>query len=179
MWYVAYTLPRCERLVEANMEKLGFEVYYPLILEGFPPKECPLFPRYLLFRSRKLSISPAVVFNIKGVLRLLGYDKGETPLSDDTVEKIKKQVEQIKHRGGVFAPRPGDKIVIRSGIFEGLEGVFLGYKNSKERIRLLLKLVGCRDIPVELPVETVIGKVKLPRRTRGKGRVIRNSLYSS
>ncbi|SFM80142.1 transcription termination/antitermination protein NusG [Thermodesulforhabdus norvegica] len=175
MWYVVHTLARFEKQAIAELIDKGFDVYYPKVPEGIPPKEQPLFPRYIFIRPT-VRICPAIAREVKGVIRLLGYDDGGNPLDDWTIAKIRRFVHQVKQQGGLSIPRAGDTVEIKCGVFEGLSAIFWGFKKGGQRVTVLLKLMGY-SVPVELPAEAIKSpqKIKLPRRTRGKGRIIRGA----
>jgi transcription antitermination factor NusG len=74
------------------------------------------------------------------------------------IEAISTRVTEINDAGGeVFdGLKPGDKVWIHSGVFSGYEAIFDAGIPGKERVRVLLQLLGDpRRVPVELDVSHI------------------------
>ena len=66
------------------------------------------------------------------------------------VEYLKNRVRGWNERGTSRQLKEGDRVMVLSGPFAGLEGIFQRYVPSRERCRILLEAVG-RLATVELP----------------------------
>jgi transcriptional antiterminator RfaH len=62
-------------------------------------------------------------------------------------------VDQINEAGGerLLGLQPGDAVVIQDGPFAGQEAIFDACLSGNERVRVLLKLLRGRQLPVEMP----------------------------
>lgn len=66
-----------------------------------------------------------------------------TSISEDIVNSIKERLDQsgiYKENISIVDYKEGDTVSISEGRFAGIDGVFLS-KKSKDRVRLLLKLL--------------------------------------
>ena len=108
----------------------------------------PLFPNYLF---AKLDLDPQYtkVKWTRGVSRILGNREGPVPISEKVVQTIRERVgkdslieleEQIKE---------GDLVQVSSGPLKDLVGVFQKRMSGKDRVKILLNLIGV-DVPVQI-----------------------------
>ncbi len=64
---------------------------------------------------------------------------------------------EVWEAGGLQAAglRPGERVLIRQGMFEGYEGIFDVKLPGNERVRVLLRMLNERFVPVEVDVALV------------------------
>ena len=78
-------------------------------------------------------------------------DGRPSPVPEDLIEHVRQRSEWWNEVGFFTEElKPGDSVVVSSGPFAGIEGVFDRRINSRQRCRVLLKIVG-RLTAVELP----------------------------
>ncbi len=182
-WYVAYTKPQAETMVAQLLERRGVEVFLPLVRRLYRRRGevwVPFFPCYLFVRLDWDRAGAPSVRWTPGLRRLISFDGGRpAPLSDETVEEIRRRLEALNAAGGLV-PRyaPGQPVRVVEGPLKGVEGIFQVY-TARDRVRILIELLG-RENGVELPLQAieavgrrVLRKGKGARRTRGRGRRIR------
>jgi transcriptional antiterminator RfaH len=73
---------------------------------------------------------------------------------DNLIYSLRKRIDEISEAGGeVFdGLQHGDVVRINYGPFEGYEALFDARLPGSERVRVLLKLLNERQVPVELDV---------------------------
>jgi transcription antitermination factor NusG len=158
-WFVAKTKPTKERYVETCLsEKWGVEVFYPIIRRPSnrkPPVE-PLFPTYLFCRIDTQSDAWPAIRWVPGVCYFLGADHQPVPISDEIIVDLKQRVSLWN--GGGYVPRfaSGERVVVTSGLFAGVEGIFQRYLPARQRCLVLLEIVG-KTSKVEIPAEALCG----------------------
>lgn len=167
-WFVIHTYSGYENKVKANLEKrvssMGmedkiFKVIVP-VEEQVEVKDGRrrivqrrIFPGYVLVQLILTDDSWYVVRNTPGVTGFVGAGNKPTPLDQEEVESILKQM-------GVEKPRPkidfeiGENIKVRSGPFEGFVGSIEDIDGEKGKIRVLVSMFG-RETPVELDFSQV------------------------
>jgi len=59
--------------------------------------------------------------------------------------------------------KPGDTVVIDSGPFEGYEAILDDHLSGSERVRVLLKMLSSRQVPLEIGVGSIRKKKKPSR----------------
>ena len=66
---------------------------------------------------------------------------------------IKRRVDEINRARSEFYDGwiRGDILIIQEGLFRGFEAIFDAHISGEERVRVLLRLLNRRQIPVELP----------------------------
>jgi len=143
-WYAVFTIPQNEKSAARHLSLRDIELFLPTYRAVHQWKnrqratlELPLFPCYLFVRisrqeRRRVLESP-------GVLRIIGSHSEPIPVPDSTIEFL---------RGGFCtgAAEPycdlvlGQKVRIKSGAFEGLEGTLVR-KNNNLKFVLSIDLI--------------------------------------
>lgn len=103
--------------------------------------EKPLFPNYLL-----VNLIPAQYYYkikwTKGVARFVGWGDMPATIAEDAVEIIRNSMdEQGRVRVGLDV-KPGEEVRIKSGPLKDFIGIFDGTVSRRDRVRILLQLVG-------------------------------------
>jgi transcription termination/antitermination protein NusG len=139
-WYAAYTKPRHEKNVAAQLEMREVETYLPLYraIHNWNGRKAevnlPLFPSYVFV---KLPPTQRVrVLEQPGVVRLVGVNGKATALPDDEIERLRSSLAFCKAEPYPFMV-PGEKVRIRTGPMAGLEGKILRRKGN---FRLVVSL---------------------------------------
>ena len=150
-WYAAYTKPRHEKNVAAQLGMREVQTYLPLYraIHNWNGRKAevdlPLFPSYVFV---KVSPTERVrVLEQPGVVRLVGSNGRAVPLPDDEIERLRSSLAFCKAEPYPFMV-PGEKVRIRTGPMAGLEGKILRRK-SNFRLVVSLELIQ-RSIVLEL-----------------------------
>ncbi len=155
-WYVAKVKPQKEKSLISFLSVRGVEVFFPTIIQPSRngPRMKPLFPTYSFCHlDTESSIWPVVRW-APGMSYLLNHDGKSIPVPNYVVEHLQQRVSQWNGNGLSRHFKDGDRVVVLSGPFSGLEGVFQRYPSSRERCRILLD-AGARLGTVELPERDV------------------------
>lgn len=156
-WHVLYTRHQHEKVIAQMLSNKGFQVFLPLYLTvrrwGRRQKELslPLFPGYLFIRGgleRQL-----MILTTPGIHMILMNAGLAAVVPDAEVDSIRKAVES-RHR---LEPHPflkcGDRVRVRSGPLEGVEGVLIRKKNLF-RLVLSVELLA-QSASVEVDAATI------------------------
>lgn len=147
LWYVIQTKPKKEEEATGYLSMKGIEIFSPLIetftlRKGRVDKKLkPLFPSYL-FVKFDLEKNYSLVRWARGVKKVLGFGGYPTPISEEVINTI---MDRIDEQGVVRIGRhfkKNDIIRINSGPFKDLIGIFERWIPDKERVRVLLNLIG-------------------------------------
>ena len=161
-WYVAKTKARKEQLVEIYLtEKLGVEVFLPRIRRPAGRKAGfePLFPTYLFCFVDPYSADWPAIRWARGLSYFLGVGQEElVPISDELIARLKQRVSWWNDGGYISRFASGEQVMVTSGHFAGLEGIFQRYVPARQRCQVLLQLMG-RLSKVEVPEEVLKGKL--------------------
>lgn len=145
-WLLAWTKPRQESVARANLERQGFEAYLPMFRTlkrgADEPVLEPMFPRYLFLRPRSASQSVSVVRSTRGVASLVRFGIELATVPDSALQCI-RDVERVRSEASkaeLCALRPGQKVIVCSGPFQGLEALVDAV--SSKRVVVLLEILG-------------------------------------
>jgi transcription antitermination factor NusG len=151
-WFAVYTNSRHEKSVARHFGDRQIEHFLPL----YPKKhqwakrksvtlELPLFPNYVFVR-----VPPGQrirVLTVPGVLGMVGCGQVPSPLPEVEIAALQASVKLARcepHRYLVA----GERVRVRSGAMEGMEGILIRKKNEL-RLVLTLQLIQ-RSVAVEL-----------------------------
>jgi transcriptional antiterminator RfaH len=161
-WFLIFTKPAGEQVAQSNLERQGYRVYYPRLLRPsllrghWTDRIVSLFPRYLFVQldSARQSLAPVrSTLGVSAIIRF-GHEAAVVPsgIVDALIERA--DPESGLHRLANDAQfRPGARVSVIAGAFQGLDGVF-EREAGDERAVVLLDLLG-RSTPVRVPLAYV------------------------
>ena len=148
-WYVLNVKPKQEAVAEANLKKLGVEVYMPLYYRTVKKNKekvnviSPLFSGYIFARFDLIEYYHKVIYT-RGVKSVLGNTTTIWLLDNKRVEEIKNREKNgiitLKRMSDTFVK--GDRVIVDEGNLDGWEGVFFEELPDKDRVTILLTSMG-------------------------------------
>jgi transcription antitermination factor NusG len=140
-WYAVYTYPQHEKGCVQQLRQRGLEVFLPTSAQERVWKnrqrvqlQVPLFPSYVFVQLAAGERSK--VLGAPAVLRILGNAGGPQPIPDGVVELLRAEPFRNRlHRESEIAV--GQKVRIRSGAMQGVEGVLV---RKKSRLWFVLSI---------------------------------------
>ena len=162
-WYVVHTYSGYEERVKKNLEqRIKFMDYGSEILEVVIPTEDEIevkngqrrtvtkkiLPGYVLVHMTMTDQSWGVVRNTPGVTGFVGSGSKPTPLQEDEVGQIIKQMEDTAPKVKVGFRR-GQSVRVTDGPFIDFVGLVDEINTEKGKVKVLLSLFG-QETPVEL-----------------------------
>jgi transcription antitermination factor NusG len=171
-WYALYTYPRHEKAVAEQLESKAVEAFLPT----FPTEsrwkdrrvriQTPVFPGYVFAR---ISLGQrSRVLNAPGVIRMLSFNGTPAPIDDSEIEAVKLCLE----RGAALTPYPflevGDRVRVRSGVLEGLEGLISRCKNERRLIVPITLLNQSVAIEIDVQLLEPLSGNREPKRVLGQ-----------
>ena len=155
-WYALRSKPRKEDVLFRQAHAQGFEIFYPrLRVQPVNPrskKYKPYFPGYMFV---KVDIDVVGKSTFQWMLHSVGIiEFGGEPayVSENLIHSLQKRVDEINEAGGeVFdGLKQGDPVQISEGPFAGYAAIFDARLPGSERVRVLIKMLSDRHLPVEL-----------------------------
>jgi transcription antitermination factor NusG len=154
-WYAVYTRANVEKRVALQFVGRGVEHFLPQYESVRRWKDrrvrlqLPLFPGYLFVHLA--AQERFRVLQVRGVVRLVGFNGSPTPIPEEDVEKIR----EFLGKGWRAEPHPfitvGHHVEIKRGPLAGMKGVLV---RKKGRPRVVLSVDGIkRSIAVEVASE--------------------------
>jgi transcriptional antiterminator RfaH len=162
-WFLVFTKPSGEQLAKANLERQGFQVYYPRLQQPslyrgrWVERIVSLFPRYLFLRLDTLRQSLAPVRSTLGVANIVRFGLDSTTVPDAIVADLMRREDPetgLHKLAGAGPFKQGARVTVVAGAFEGFGGIF-EREAGDERVVILLKLLG-QDTPVKVPSRYVM-----------------------
>ena len=130
-WYGLHTRPRHEKMVAQRLEERGVTTFLPLITEvhrwsdrkktvQMPLFSCYVFAKFMPNRAERLR-----VLRVDGVFGLVGARGEGTPIPDAQIDAVRSLVEtELPWSSHPFL-KIGQRVRIRSGALDGMEGILL------------------------------------------------------
>ena len=136
-WYAVHTWPRHEKKIDACLRNEGVVSYLPLVnqLHRWSDRrklvDLPLFPCYMFVHIVPTPEKRVGVLKAPGVIGFVGKHGEGTPIPDNEVEQVRTVLsEKIP-----LSPYPflnvGQRVRIRGGSLDGVEGIWLGQSNGR------------------------------------------------
>ncbi|MBS1663079.1 MAG: transcription termination/antitermination NusG family protein [Bacteroidetes bacterium] len=158
-WYALYTRPRFERKIQAEIGLMNHECYLPMrnVVHQWSDRmkkvREPLFAGYIFVRTNLCN--KAELLQIQGVIRFVCSDgKPETiPFQEiDRIKLIEENGKNIQVEGFYLA---GDHVIVKKGVFEGLEGILIRQVNHRSRFLIRLPLLK-QAISVDISMDDLL-----------------------
>jgi transcription termination/antitermination protein NusG len=156
-WFALYTRHQHEKAVAHALQGKGVEVFLPLYNSLHRWKDrvkelsLPLFPNYV-FVFVDLE-SRAVVLSSPGIYDFVRAAGWPAAIPAEEIEAVRRVVEQGSHAEPHPFLKSGDRVRVKSGPLEGIEGILVRKKNFYRLILSVELLV--RSISVEVEAADV------------------------
>jgi transcriptional antiterminator RfaH len=143
-WYAVGTKSHCEASACASLDRLGVEVFLPMLRERKVlrgkclPTTSPLFPRYLFAKFDVSSHLRAVTY-ARGVKSIVTFGSGPSMVDESIIHAIRSQATDGVIELSEDRYSPGQIVRIKDGPLCGLEAVFEKKLAGTSRAVLLLK----------------------------------------
>jgi transcriptional antiterminator RfaH len=144
-WCIIQTKPKQEFCAEKNLKLLNIDAYLPVYRKKIKKNKVkieritPLFGGYMFARFDVHEMYQKIRYT-RGVKGILGSCEFLWTIGDDKIRDIQQRetdgVVVLRKREESF--RPGDRIFIDEGDFEGWEGIFQEELPDRERAIILL-----------------------------------------
>jgi transcription antitermination factor NusG len=136
-WYGLQTRPRHEKIVAQRLEERGVTTFLPLVTEvhrwsdrkksvQMPLFSCYVFARFVPNRADRLR-----ALRVEGVFNLVGARGEGAPIPDEQIHAVRSLVEgQFPWSSHPFL-KIGQRVRIRSGALDGLEGILVSRNGDR------------------------------------------------
>ena len=160
-WYALRSKPHKENLLWEQLRFREIDTFYPrLRVHTVNPRARrvrPYFPGYVFVRVDLEQVTLSSLQWIPGAVGLVSFGEQPAWVPDDLVAAIRRRVDAVNLAGGEVQERlkRGEPVSILEGPFAGYEAIFDTNLPGSERVRVLLKLLGQRQLPLEMPAGQV------------------------
>ncbi len=136
-WYAIRTRSRCEKMASEQLLLQGIETFLPTVKkmrqwsDRKKEVEMPLFSGYSFVRIALLSPERLQVLKANGVVGFVGVHGSATAIPENQIRDVRTLLEN----NVPFEERPylkvGQKVRIKGGCLDGVEGVLSGHKEDQ------------------------------------------------
>ena len=130
-WYALLTRARHEKIVAHRLHQHGVAAFLPLVTEVRHWRhrkkrvELPLFSCYVFAKLLPTNEGRLRALRIDGVFSLVGVRGTGTPIPDEQIEAVRRLVEGHLRWGSHPFLKIGQRVRIRSGALDGVEGILV------------------------------------------------------
>ena len=130
-WYALHTRARHEKAVERRLRDQGMETFLPTAVEVHrwsdrkKKVEVPLFSCYVFIRCALSEADRRRVYQVESVHGFVGVRGESLPIPDEQIESIQKVLAQTAPWRSYPFLKAGQRVRVRGGAMDGVEGVFL------------------------------------------------------
>jgi transcription antitermination factor NusG len=163
-WFAVQTKPRHEKKVSEILTEKGIQNFLPIFrskrqwADRWKWIDLPLFPQYIFVRIPGSVECRVRVLRTNGVIRLAGETGRGTAIPDEQITNLHTIVNHKIPSLSFDGVRIGERIRIRGGALNGIEGVLAAVENDRSlviSVDLIQKSVAIRIEGFE--VEAVSG----------------------
>jgi transcription antitermination factor NusG len=139
-WYAIRTRSRHERVAERQLQAQGVEVFCPVIsqIHQWSDRrklvESPLFAGYAFVRIASSPEERVRVLRTQGVVELVGGRGQGTPIPAEQMEAVRAVVASSAPFTKHAFLKVGQRVRIRGGSLDGVEGILLAQNGSRSLI---------------------------------------------
>src|SRR5258706_5090168 len=151
-WHALYTRHQHEKPIARMLSSKGHEVFLPLYAvarrwqDRSKHLSLPLFPRYVFIRGGR---DPQVqILGTPGGFNVGGWAGHPAAIPESQIESIRQMADGSRRLEPHPYPVSGDRVRVRSGTLQGLEGILVRRKNIS-RLVVSLEMLG-RSAAVEI-----------------------------
>jgi len=148
-WHLLYTKPHKEPQVNRLLQQREIETFFPIVqLErgyGRGVRVEPFFPHYLFFRADLRSEDASGLQWLAGVRSIVHFADRPATVLDEVIANLRMRLEPYEERvlhPGEWRFQPGEYVEIVKGPFAGLDAIFQKGLNGKDRVQVLMHILG-------------------------------------
>ncbi|MBN9384017.1 MAG: UpxY family transcription antiterminator [Chitinophagaceae bacterium] len=136
-WYVAYTFPKSEKIVQTKLGKIGVASYLPMYYKTRDWSDrkkrlyVPLFPNYVFIHVE--SARRHETFGVREIVRYVCFDGRPATIKSSIIDTLQLILSKDVPLSLDEMARPGMPVRVVQGPFAGAEGVVVR-KNGNMRL---------------------------------------------
>jgi len=139
-WYAVHTFPRHEKAVAERMLRQGVTVFLPTVNEVHrwsdrrKNVQLPLFNCYVFVQIAPRNEERIRVLRTDGVISFVGMRGQGTPIPVEQIEAVRAVVAHGLSCGSHPFLKTGQRVRIRGGALDGIEGVFVSQNGNRSLV---------------------------------------------
>jgi transcription antitermination factor NusG len=152
-WFAIETRIRFEKKVASQLTSKGFQVFLPLLTEHHQWSDrqkaitFPIFPGYAFVCLDQSKDSSRAVLRTAGLIRFVSFGGIVSPIPQKQIEDLRLLLQEKSPIALHPFIQVGQRVRIRSGCLQGLEGILLHHE--KEKLIISIQSIQ-RSVAVEI-----------------------------
>jgi transcription antitermination factor NusG len=145
-WYAIQTRPRHEKKVATELAQKGVSTFLPLVTDTRQwsdrrvQVDFPLFSCYLFVNIVPTAESRVAVLQSYGALSFVGRGREPIPVPESQIEDVRRIVASRVPFGSYPFLEIGQRVRIRGGVLDGIEGI-LERRKGKDQLILSVQTI--------------------------------------
>ncbi len=148
-WYACRTRARAEKQVDRRLNRMGFEMYTPLVereQEWADRRRLVAFPMFPGYTFARFSLGEYLdVLKTPGVVHVVSTNGNPTPLRPEEMDSVRRLAEGLQETDQLPDPvdylEPGVPVEVKEGPFQGMRGMLL---EGRGAVRVAVRLSAIR-----------------------------------
>jgi len=155
-WYALQSKPNKEEALFEQLQTQGIEAFFPRIrVKPVNPRAKKIkayFPGYLFVRTDLDQIGLSFFQWMPFARGMVTFDMEPATVPDALIHSLQRRLEvaNLGDEAEADGFQKGDTVLIHNGPFAGYEAIFDLHLSGSQRVRVLIKLLSQRQVPVEL-----------------------------
>jgi transcriptional antiterminator RfaH len=154
-WYLVHCQSQREFYAASVLRTcLGLHVFLPAYDKRQRGKlqRVPFFPGYIFIRMNMYETSPSQINTSPGVVRLVDFGGGPSPVPSQVIESIASRLVDFDAHRSKTGFQPGEAVRVKQkGPLQNLEMVFVGPMTPARRVCVLLNFLGqLKEVTVDV-----------------------------
>jgi len=139
-WYAVWSRSRHEKMVASALTNVGVTTFLPLVTETHrwsdrrKSVDVPLFPGYVFVQIPNSPEAQLRVLKTSGVVQFVGNRQGAVPIEDKEISDVRAVLEQKIGCSPYPFLKLGQRVRIRGGFLDGIEGVLIGHDSASKLV---------------------------------------------
>lgn len=160
-WYAVHSQPHKEQLLWDQLLSRNVDCFYPRVrVQPVNPRSSkirPYFPGYLFVHTDIQAVGMSTFQWMPYATGLVVFGGEPATVPDALIFALKRRLAEIDAAGGEVLQglQHGDRVDIQAGPFAGYEAIFDMRLPGTTRVRVLLKMLSSRNLPVELDASAI------------------------
>ena len=186
-WYLAKTKPLCEKLAVKAVESIGCSSFLPtvrMVTSNHGEKNVCVFPGYVFIKASNYNSELPDIRSISFLSGWVKFDGSVSSIPNQVIIDLSSYIDELNRDGGLWSRYQKDEIVdVFIAGFAVKAKIIETPCSPYDSALVLMKFMG-RDIATSIEWKYInsnsvsLIKNKAPRRTRGKGRIIKKNTVS-
>ncbi len=159
-WYCLRAQPKHEHIAAAHLRQQGIEVFCPRVKiqratrRGLVWFVEALFPNYL-FAQFDLNLSRNLVRSCRGVSGLVHFGDEIPEIPETALTELRRWMDDAELKTVTYRLVEGDDVEIVEGPFRGQNAVVKQLLPARDRVKVLLEVLGGTTTEVDLQLTSV------------------------